>query len=380
MRECWGQQTRGQPARNAGRLGAFPVKVVYSQNMRTSKLDYELPPGLIAQHPVVPRDHSRLLVYDRATSVISHHHLSDIPAYLNPGDILVYNDSRVIRARMRAVRLSGGRVELLFLRRRAPGLWEALAKPSGRLREGEELDIPAGMKATLPGVLAGPAFRLAEHQDAGRWLVKNISGVPTEELLESLGEMPLPPYIHEKLKEPALYQTVYASEPGSAAAPTAGLHFTPGLMARLHARGVAMHSLTLHIGIDTFRPVSEADLGLHQIHREQYRMPTRTRDAVLETRQRGGRVIAVGTTSVRVLETVFAGPDVSLAGETGLFITPGFKFQAVDALLTNFHLPRSTLLALVMAFGGVDEVLRIYRQAVREQYRFFSFGDAMLLQ
>lgn len=347
--------------------------------MFTSELDYVLPPELIAQHPVVPRDHSRLLAFDRATGKISHHRLLELPTFLSPGDTLVYNDSRVIRARVKAQRLTGGRVELLFLRRRGPGLWEALAKPSGRLRPGESLDIPAEMKDGLPAHLAGPAFQLVEHQDAGRWLVKNLSGLPTEELLEALGEMPLPPYIKEALQEPASYQTVYASAPGSAAAPTAGLHFTPELIEQIRGVGVDMEPVTLHIGLDTFRPVTVDDLGLHEIHREHYRMPEATFEAVAATRQRGGRVVAVGTTSVRVLETVFAEPGTPLEGESGLFITPGHEFHAVEALLTNFHLPRSTLLALVMAFAGVDEIRRVYSEAIREKYRFFSFGDAMLI-
>lgn len=347
--------------------------------MRTSELDYELPPELIAQHPAIPRDHSRLLVWNRATRESSHHRLPELLSFLNPGDILVYNDSRVIRARVRAVRGTGGRVELLFLRRRGPALWEALVKPSGRLKEGEEVDLPADRKAGFPGMLSGPVFRLVEHQDAGRWLVKNLSGVPTEELLESLGEMPLPPYIREELREPESYQTVYATEPGSAAAPTAGLHFTPGLIERIRDLGVALHPVTLHIGLDTFRPIGEDDLELHEIHREYYRMPAETRAAIVAARGRGGRVVAVGTTSVRVLETVFAEPAGPLEGETALFITPGFRFRVVDALLTNFHLPRSSLLALVMAFAGADEVRRIYHEAIGEKYRFYSFGDAMLL-
>lgn len=355
--------------------------------MLTSELDYHLPPELIAQHPVTPRDHSRLLVYDRATAVTSHQQLPGLLEHLNPGDILVYNDSRVIRARVFAARRTGGRVELLFLRRRAPGLWEALAKPSGRLKAGEELYLPpaagSSQSGSDPGPGAAPAvavFRLQEHLDAGRWLVKNLSNVPTEDLLEANGEMPLPPYIREELADPERYQTVYAIAPGSAAAPTAGLHFTPQLIDRIRAMGVGLFPVTLHVGLDTFRPVAEADLGLHRIHSEHYAMPPETFQAVGAARERGGRVVAVGTTSVRVLETVFGDPPGAAAGETEIFITPGHRFRAVDALLTNFHLPRSTLLALVMAFAGGDETRRLYQEAIRERYRFYSFGDAMLLR
>ncbi|MHB1390695.1 MAG: tRNA preQ1(34) S-adenosylmethionine ribosyltransferase-isomerase QueA [Thermoleophilia bacterium] len=357
--------------------------------MLTSELDYHLPPELIAQHPVTPRDHSRLLVWDRATGVSSHQRLPGLLAHLHAGDILVYNDSRVIRARVFAARRTGGRVELLFLRRRAPALWEALAKPSGRLQEGEELSLSLGpgpdagqtdVEAVTRAAPAPAVFRLQEHLDAGRWLVKNLSNVPTEELLETSGEMPLPPYIREELADPERYQTVYAVAPGSAAAPTAGLHFTPELIERIRAMGVGLFPVTLHVGLDTFRPVAETDLGLHRIHSEHYSMPPETFKAVGAARERGGRVVAVGTTSVRVLETVFADPPGAVAGETEIFITPGHRFRAVDALLTNFHLPRSTLLALVMAFAGTDETRRLYQEAIRERYRFYSFGDAMLLR
>lgn len=347
--------------------------------MLTSELDYDLPPELIAQHPVTPRDHSRLLVFDRSTREIAHRRLQDLPLFLHAGDTLIYNDSRVIRARVEARRSTGGRAELLFLRRLGPGLWEALARPSGRLQEGEELELPPEHKGKFPGMLAGAAFRMVEHQGAGQWTVKNISGMPTEALLEAVGRMPLPPYIKEELREAESYQTVYAAEPGSAAAPTAGLHFTPALIERLRGEGVGLHAVTLHIGLDTFRPIGEDEVELHQIHREYYRMPPETRAAAKRARERGGRVVAVGTTSVRVLETAFAAPDMPPEGDTGLFVTPGYKFQAVDALLTNFHLPRSTLLALVMAFAGIDEIRHIYQEAIRARYRFFSFGDAMLL-
>ena len=359
--------------------------------MRTAELDYELPQELIAQHPLVPRDSSRLLVYDRKRDGIAHRDLPDMLSCLHPADIIVYNDSRVLRARVKAVKPTGGAVELLFLRRHRERTWEVLARPSARLREGMELGLrQPGADNIQPSPEpdgGGHIFTLKEHLGGGRWLLENHSGVTTEELLEQVGEMPLPPYIHEKLDEAERYQTVYAAVAGSAAAPTAGLHFTSELIERIRVAGVALAPLTLHVGLDTFRPVGEDQLELHEIHREHYHMPPETYGAIQQARQRGGRVLAVGTTTVRVLETVFAEPgeegiaepSAVLQGETALFITPGHRFRAVDMLLTNFHLPRSTLLALVMAFAGVDETRRLYREAVRERYRFYSFGDAMLL-
>ncbi len=343
--------------------------------MLTAQLDYELPPGLIAQHPVVPRDRSRLLIYDRHRDVVEHGGFPDLLARLRPADILVYNDSRVIRARVFAVKPTGGRVELLFLRRHRGEVWEALARPSARLRPEMLLRLEKGEAAGS----ARNVFQLMENLGGGRWLVKNLSGTSTEALLERVGEMPLPPYIHEELKGPEKYQTVYARAPGSAAAPTAGLHFTPELIGRIRGAGVALAPLTLDIGLDTFRPVEEDELELHRIHRERYRLLPESYQAIREARDRGGRVIAVGTTTVRVLETVFGEPRGPLEGETGLFITPGHEFRAVDVLLTNFHLPRSTLLALVMAFAGVPETRRLYQEAIRREYRFYSFGDAMML-
>ncbi|MBI5869601.1 MAG: tRNA preQ1(34) S-adenosylmethionine ribosyltransferase-isomerase QueA [Actinobacteria bacterium] len=345
--------------------------------MLTSELDYNLPAELIAQRPVVPRDHSRLLIYNRSTKAIEHRRLPDLLSHLNAGDCLVYNDSRVLRARVHAVKPTGGKVELLFLQRRRPGLWEALVRPTARLREGTGLELAPDTQPE--GLKPGAIFTLKEHLGGGRWLVKNMTAMPTERLLEQIGEMPLPPYIHEQPDDPERYQTVYSRETGSAAAPTAGLHFTPELIERTRAMGISLLPLTLHIGLDTFRPVSEADLSLHDIHSEHYSLPQTSLEKILRTREGGGRVVAVGTTSVRVLETVFQEPPGPLAGDTRLFITPGFDFRITDALLTNFHLPKSTLLALVMAFAGVDETKRLYREAVAERYRFFSFGDAMLL-
>jgi len=367
--------------------------------MLSSELDYDLPPELIAQQPVTPRDHSRLLVYDRSTQRQEHRRLTDLLSHLNPGDTLAFNDSRVLRARVHALRTTGGKVELLFLQRRRVRLWEALVKPSARLHEGEELrlvaaDAPGAGSPGAGNLRQGLVFGLKQNLGGGRWLVKNLTSLPTEEILEAAGEMPLPPYIKAPLEDAGLYQTVYARQPGSAAAPTAGLHFTPELIGRIRAAGVSLAPLTLHIGLDTFRPVGEDELEQHEIHSEAYDLPRESYEEIIRTKERGGKVVAVGTTAVRVLETVFQGfggspkgsaspfEDVSagqLSGETSLFIIPGYRFRAVDSLLTNFHLPRSTLLALVMAFAGVRETRRLYADAVRERYRFFSFGDAMLI-
>ena len=308
--------------------------------MDSSELDYDLPPELIAQHPAARRDASRLLVYERGTGQVRHRTFADLPEELS-GELVVVNDTRVVPARIRIDQPKG---EVLLLEHEGGGEWLALARPTRRLRAGERHG----------------AVELLEHLGEGRWRVR-LEGEPA-------GEAPLPPYITEPLGEPARYQTVYANEAGSAAAPTAGLHFTPELLARLE-----VERLTLHVGLDTFRPLTAATLEAHQLHGERYRVRpgawARIRDA--------DRVLAVGTTTVRVLETVAR--TAELAGRTRLFVTPGFEFRRVDALLTNFHLPRSTLLALVMAFAGVEEVRQLYRLAVDERYRFYSFGDAMMI-
>ena len=311
--------------------------------MKSSELDYELPPELIAQRPADRRDESRLLVYDRLTEEVRHRRFFELPEELR-GELVVVNDTRVVPARLKLQRPGGGEAEVLLVERLDDGIWEGLARPSRRLRAGQRM---------------GPV-ELLEPLGDGRWRVR-LTGEPD-------GEMPLPPYITEPLREPERYQTVYAREPGSAAAPTAGLHFTPELLAKLD-----VETVTLHVGLDTFRPVSEAELGAHEIHGERYevRPETWARIAAAE------RVLAVGTTTVRVLESLARGAP--LAGRTELFIIPGFEFHRVDALLTNFHLPRSTLLALVMAFAGVEETRRLYRLAIEERYRFYSFGDAMLI-
>jgi S-adenosylmethionine:tRNA ribosyltransferase-isomerase len=312
--------------------------------MRTSELDYDLPPELIAQRPLPRRDDSRLLVHDRASGETRHRRFRDLPGELPAGALVVVNDTRVVPARLRARRPGGGEAEVLLLEPAGDGLWEALARPTRRLRPGMEL---------------GPVV-LVEHRGEGRWLVR-LEGAPA-------GEAPLPPYIVEPLADPDRYQTVYADEDGSAAAPTAGLHFTPELLA-----GLDVERVTLHVGLDTFRPVSVEELGDHEIHSERYRVEERAWERIRSAE----RVVAVGTTTVRVLESLARGAP--LEGRTSLFVTPGFEFRRVDALVTNFHLPRSTLLALVMAFAGVEETRALYREAIAERYRFYSFGDAMLL-
>jgi S-adenosylmethionine:tRNA ribosyltransferase-isomerase len=309
--------------------------------MNANELDYELPQELIAQHPAEKRDESRLLVYSRATGEVGHRVFRDLPEALPAETLTVVNDTRVVPARIRIERPRG---EVLLVERLGGEEWEGLARPTRRLR---------------PGRRYGPV-ELLEHLGEGRWRLR-LHGEPA-------GEAPLPPYITEPLTDPDRYQTVYAREQGSAAAPTAGLHFTPGLLGRLDVERV-----TLHVGLDTFRPLAVETLEEHRLHGERYE----TAEAVWKRISEAKKVLAVGTTTTRVLETLARAAP--LAGRTELFITPGFEFRRVDHLLTNFHLPRSTLLALVMAFAGVEETRRLYRLAIEERYRFYSFGDAMLI-
>lgn len=330
-------------------LGTFQGECIHGRpgysprRMDTALLDYELPEELIAQRPRARRDDSRLLVYRRSTGEIEHRVFTELPDLLS-GELVVVNDTRVLPSRLELRRTTGGRVEVLLVEELEDGLWEGLARPTRRLRVGERL---------------GPV-ELMQSLGDGRWLLR------VDESIE--GEMPLPPYIRERLSDPERYQTVYAHEPGAAAAPTAGLHFTRDLLAQLdHV------AITLHVGLDTFRPVSGARLEEHVLHGERYRVASQAWERIA----RAKRVLAVGTTTVRTLETVARTGE--LFGRTDLFITPGLEFQRVDELLTNFHLPRSTLLALVMAFAGVEETREIYSAAIAERYRFYSFGDAMLV-
>jgi S-adenosylmethionine:tRNA ribosyltransferase-isomerase len=339
--------------------------------VKTSSFDYHLPEELIAQTPVEPRDRARLMVLDRDSGQIQHAIFRDLRSYLNPGDLLVLNETRVIPARLFANKIpGGGRAELLLLNRKDARTWEVLIGGKG-LREGVQVQVQGGPKAEVIMELEG-ALRLIRFFE------------PIDPYLENAGHMPLPPYIHVPLSDRERYQTVYARSPGSAAAPTAGLHFTPGLIQELSESGIRMATLTLHVGLDTFVPVSEASPEEHPIHTEWCKLDATAAELVNQTQQEGGRTIAVGTTSVRTLETAAAqagsGEKVSpYEGLTSLFILPGYRFKAVDAMITNFHLPRSTLIMLVSAFAGRELTLHAYETAKQEGYRFYSFGDAMLI-
>lgn len=353
--------------------------------MKTSDFDYDLPPSFIAQTPVEPRDSSRLLVLHRDTGDIEHRIFSQVGEYLHEGDLLVLNKTRVIPARIFARKITGGRVEILLLRRVEGQNWECLVGGKG-LRVGTKLIVENG-----------PKVEIIKMSEGSQRVVKFSE--PIEPFFPNVGNVPLPPYIHEKLNDPERYQTVYASEPGSAAAPTAGLHFTERLLAELQERGIKTAYVTLHVGLDTFAPVTENDPGEHKIHSEWCELDQETADQINQTRMAGGKVIAVGTTSVRTLESAAhksqqeSGIDQdhgnrlksreslisSFSGPTSLFILPGYQFKVVDSMLTNFHLPRSTLLMLVSAFAGRERILRAYEISKREGYRFYSFGDAMLI-
>lgn len=339
--------------------------------MKTSDFDYHLPEEYIAQTPVEPRDASRLLVLRREGHSLAHARFRDLGAFLSPGDLLVLNRTRVIPARVYGRKIpTGGSVELLLLHREQPQQWEALVGGK-RVTPGKRIQLDDGPEAEILADLGGPRRRVRFSE-------------PLDAYLDAKGQMPLPPYIHEKLEEPERYQTVYAEEPGSAAAPTAGLHFTPELIAKLKEQGIKFAEVTLHVGLDTFAPVHEHDPQEHDIHTEWCRVLSETVQAIQQARQAGGRVIAVGTTSVRSLETAAqaasSGRDIApFEGPTDLYILPGYEFQVVDALITNFHLPKSTLIMLVSAFVGREQILSAYETAKREGYRFYSFGDAMLI-
>jgi S-adenosylmethionine:tRNA ribosyltransferase-isomerase len=334
--------------------------------MKTSDFDYHLPVGLIAQTPVEPRDSSRLLVLDRKTGNVTHSFFHEIGKFLNPGDLLVLNQTRVIPARLFAHKSTGARVELLLLRREDLLTWECLVGGKGL------------SKGKLVTVENGPNAEIVETLDGSRRRIRFT--VPIEPFFPTAGHVPLPPYIHTPLSDPERYQTVYACEPGSAAAPTAGLHFTLRLLDKLKKSGVKIAFVTLHVGLDTFAPVTEDDPAEHRIHTEWCELPQQTADLINQTRQQGRRIIAVGTTSVRTLESPKLGlPFKPFAGPTDLFILPGYKFKLVNVMITNFHLPRSTLLMLVSAFASREMILDTYEIAIKEGYRFYSFGDAMLI-
>ena len=339
--------------------------------MKTSDFMYDLPEELIAQTPIEPRDHSRLLVYNRATREIEHKHFYDVIDYLNPGDALVINETRVIPARLYGVRAGGGACELLLLKQLGPKRWESLVRPGAKLKVGKTVSIGEGrMTATIVGESEGGS-RIVDFECEGTF----------EATLDELGEMPLPPYIHEKLADRSRYQTVYAKEDGSAAAPTAGLHFTPELLDRIRAKGIDVIPILLHVGLGTFRPVKAENVEDHEMHSEYYEVSEDAARRIHEAKASGHRVVAVGTTSVRTLESSAqeTGEVTCKKAWTQIFITPGFHFNAVDALITNFHLPGSTLIMLISALMGREEALRVYETAVQQRYRFFSFGDAMLI-
>ena len=340
--------------------------------MKKSDFDFELPEELIAQTPIQQRDHSRLMHLDKQTGEISHEHFYDLPRFLKKGDCLVLNDSRVLPARLIGCRSTGGSVELVLLRDLGEGRWECLSRPGRKTKPGTELSFGGGeLTATVESVAEG-GNRIVKFHYEGIFL----------EVLERLGKMPLPPYIKEELQDAERYQTVYSREIGSAAAPTAGLHFTKELLAQIEAMGVNVCYVTLHVGLGTFRPVKEDEIENHEMHSEFCIIPERTARIVTETKKAGNRVIAVGTTSCRTLES-FANGDGSLpvsSGWTNIFIYPGNQFKCIDALITNFHLPESTLIMLVSALAGREHVLNAYKCAVEERYRFFSFGDAMMIE
>ncbi len=338
--------------------------------MKTSDFDYELPEELIAQTPAEPRDSSRMLCYRRDTDEVSHRIFRDLPEILRPGDLLVRNNTRVLPARLYGFTPHGGRVEVLLLKRRSLAEWEVLVKPGKKAREGAELFFSEELSLVVKG-RTGEGERIVEFRYDGVF----------EDIISRLGEMPLPPYIHEKLADGERYQTVYSKVNGSAAAPTAGLHFTPALFDRLREKGVETADILLHVGLGTFRPVKAEEITGHHMHSEYYEIDEINADKINRAKREGRRVIAVGTTSVRTLESVadengFVRP---CRGNTEIFIFPGYRFRCVDGLITNFHLPKSTLIMLISAFLGREKTLELYNLAVKNRYRFFSFGDAMLL-
>ena len=339
--------------------------------MKTSDFMYELPEELIAQTPAEKRDESRLLVLDRTTARIEHRYFYDLPSYLKPGDCLVLNDSRVIPARLFGVRATGGAVEVVLLRDLGGGRWECLSRPGKKMRPGTEVSFGDGELTGIVEEVTDGGNRIIHFRYDGLFL----------EILERLGQMPLPPYIKTQLTDPERYQTVYAREPGSAAAPTAGLHFTPELLDAIREMGVEVRFVTLHVGLGTFRPVKAEEIEDHEMHSEFCTIPEDTAEAIRRTKSRGGRIVAVGTTSCRTLES-FAAEDGSIESGsrwTNIFIYPGYRFRCIDALVTNFHLPGSTLVMLVSALAGRENILHAYEEAVSKKYRFFSFGDAMFI-
>lgn len=335
--------------------------------MRLADFDYVLPEELIAQEPLKERDKSRLLVVNRSAQTIEHKQFADLLDYLRDDDLLVMNDTRVVAVRLHGRKTTGGAAEALLMRRLEPGLWHGMIKPGRRVQVGAEIEFDEGLRAQVIG----------RTEEGGR-LLRFFADTDPDELIARLGEVPLPPYIHRRLENADRYQTVYASADGSAAAPTAGLHFTESLLDRIRVRGIRIAYVTLHVGVATFRPVRVEIIEEHEMHSEAIEISRECAEAVNSAR---GRIICVGTTSVRALESaaVAKGRVEPMVGETRLFVTPGYEFKIVDGLVTNFHIPKSTLLMLVSAFGGTDLIRRAYGEAVRSKYRFLSFGDAMFL-
>ena len=341
--------------------------------MKTSDFYYNLPEELIAQTPVEPRDSSRMMVYNRKTKEVLHKHFYDVIDFLNEGDALIVNDSRVLPARIYGTKIpTGANVEFLLLKQVKDKVWETLVKPGKKARTGDSFTFG-------DGIMTGKVIDVLED---GNRIVEFKCDSNFYETLDKIGQMPLPPYIHEKLKDKERYQTVYSHELGSAAAPTAGLHFTDELLEKIKAKGSKIGYVTLHVGLGTFRPVKVDDVTTHKMHSEHYEVPEETAKLIEETKKNGKRVVAVGTTSCRTLESVAKehGKVVPCEGWTDIFIYPGFEFKVLDGLITNFHLPESTLIMLVSAFAGYDEVMGIYKEAVKEKYRFFSFGDSMFIE
>ena len=338
--------------------------------MDVTDFDYELPQELIAQHPVEPRDSSRLLVMDKKTGELEHRHFYNLPEYLKPGDVLVFNDTRVIPARLHGVKTTGAHVEVFLLTRKNATDWEVLVRPGKKLQKGAQINFSEELSCEI----------LETTDFGGRIARFHYDGV-FEEILDRLGETPLPPYIHEPLADKERYQTVYSRERGSAAAPTAGLHFTKELLKKIKDMGVEEVLVTLHVGLGTFRPVSESRIEDHKMHSEFYSVTPEAAEAINRAKREGRRVIAVGTTSVRTLESAGADGIVKPGGSwTSIFIYPGYQYKIVDALVTNFHLPQSTLIMLVAALTSREMILNAYKVAVQEKYRFFSFGDAMFIR
>lgn len=345
--------------------------------MRREDLEYQLPPELIAQQPIEPRDRSRLMVVNRTSGTLTHRHFYELPDLLSPGDCLVLNDTRVVRARVRCRRATGGAVEMLYLHAEMGSNWRVLLRPSGRLKVGDLISTPA----------EGTGIELLKNHGRAGWTVRPVPEVEPISWLETVGQMPLPPYIERppggSREDDSRYQTVYAAQAGAVAAPTAGLHFTPELFERLKQRGIDIANVTLHVGIGTFQPIAVDELNQHEMHAEHFEASTETLSKLTDIRRRGGRIISIGTTSVRVLESLptrLGEADIpAQSGWTDIFIYPPYQPRNLDGLVTNFHLPGSTLIALIMALSSPELTRKAYEEAIAEGYRFYSYGDAMIL-